>query len=213
MIFVDLSDIVDMKHLVKEDSCFNMPIAITSNGSYFGDNDILTKDEVNSNYRTISSVIQGDSQLYSIKKKFLDESLITHPDIKKRMYDVAEQKHEYYETLKNELAKKYKNKVSQEQIYAEREEDQWTFYISSKRQMVKKQSALRKKLNDVQTKVQKEMMEKKNKMLAEQQMNQRKMHGQQLAAALGKDKAADLHINKYSTNFKSLIGRLDDEKL
>ena len=114
MLFVDLSDIVDMKHLIKEDSCFNMPIAITTNGSYFGDNDILTNDDRNSKYRTISAVIQGDSQLYSIKKHFLDESLVDHPAIKNRMYEVAEQKHAYYETLKNELAKKYKNKVSQE---------------------------------------------------------------------------------------------------
>ena len=41
MLFVDLSEIVDMRTFVKDDSCFNLPVAVYANGSYFGDNDIL----------------------------------------------------------------------------------------------------------------------------------------------------------------------------
>lgn len=38
---VDIMDFIDMKSFVKHESCFNVPIAIYGNGSYFGDNDVL----------------------------------------------------------------------------------------------------------------------------------------------------------------------------
>jgi CRP-like cAMP-binding protein len=41
LLYIDLSEIVDMRSIVKEDSCFNVPLAIYSNSSYFGDNDVL----------------------------------------------------------------------------------------------------------------------------------------------------------------------------
>jgi len=57
LLYVDLSEIVDMRNLIKDDSCFNIPIAIYSNGSYFGDNDVLLQKN---GYRTISGICQGD---------------------------------------------------------------------------------------------------------------------------------------------------------
>ena len=41
LIFVDLSEIVDMSTLIKLDQSFNVPLAIYTNSSYFGDNDVL----------------------------------------------------------------------------------------------------------------------------------------------------------------------------
>lgn len=53
LLYVDLSEIVDMRTFVKDDSCFNLPIAVYSNGSYFGDNDVILQKN---SYRTISGV-------------------------------------------------------------------------------------------------------------------------------------------------------------
>lgn len=58
------------------------------------------------------------------------------------MIKIAEEKNNYYQVLKDELAQKYKSKRAQEQIFNEKKDNQWTFYISLKRQMVKKQNAL-----------------------------------------------------------------------
>ena len=46
-----------MKQFVKEDSAFNVPLAIYSNGSYFGDNDVLLQ---RNGYRSITGICQGD---------------------------------------------------------------------------------------------------------------------------------------------------------
>jgi hypothetical protein len=51
--------------------------------------------------------------------------------------------------LKDELKTKYKSKRSLEQLYQDKKNDQWTFYISLKRQMVKKQNAMQNKINRV----------------------------------------------------------------
>jgi hypothetical protein len=53
LLYVDLSEIVDMRSFIKDDSCFNLPIAVYSNGSYFGDNDVLVQKNA---YRTISGI-------------------------------------------------------------------------------------------------------------------------------------------------------------
>lgn len=54
------------------------------------------------------------------------------------MNRIANEKNNYYEVLKDELRLKYRSKRSLDQLYEDRKDDQWTFYISSKRQMVKK---------------------------------------------------------------------------
>lgn len=53
LLYVDLMEYVDMRHLVKEDSCFNVPLAIYSSGSYLGDNDVLLH---RNGYRSILGV-------------------------------------------------------------------------------------------------------------------------------------------------------------
>ena len=107
LLYVDLSEIVDMKQFVKEDSAFNVPLAIYSNGSYFGDNDVLLQ---RNGYRSITGICQGDCQIYAIKNNMLDECLDKNNKIKKTMVKIAEEKQKYYEVLKDELRLKYKSK-------------------------------------------------------------------------------------------------------
>ena len=52
LIFLDLSDIVDMRHLVKSDGAFNVPIIVFSAGSIFGDADLMVG---NNNYRSVTA--------------------------------------------------------------------------------------------------------------------------------------------------------------
>lgn len=143
LLYVDLSEIVDMKQFVKEDSAFNVPLAIYSNGSYFGDNDVLLQ---RNGYRSITGICQGDCQIYAIKNNMLDECLDKNNKIKKTMVKIAEEKQKYYEVLKDELRLKYKSKRQLEQLFNDKKEEQWTSYISLKRQMVKKQNAMQQKI-------------------------------------------------------------------
>ena len=135
LIFVDLSEIVDMSSLVKIDQSFNVPLAIYTKSSYFGDNDVMLQ---RNGYRTISCICQGDCQIYSIKNSQLLECLEKNPSIKQMMMRIANEKNNYYEVLKDELRLKYRSKRALDMLYDDRKDDQWTFYISSKRQMVKK---------------------------------------------------------------------------
>jgi len=64
LIYTDLSDIIDMRNLVKSDGAFNVPITVYSSGSIFGDSDAMMG--IN-NYRTVTATSQGESKLYSIK--------------------------------------------------------------------------------------------------------------------------------------------------
>jgi len=57
LLYVDLTDFLDMRILVKEDSCFNVPLAIYSSGSYLGDNDVLL---YKNGYRSILGICQED---------------------------------------------------------------------------------------------------------------------------------------------------------
>ena len=139
-----------MKSIVKEDSCFNVPLAIYSNSSYFGDNDVLLQKN---GYRSITGICQGDCQIYAIKNNLLEECLEKNPKIKKTMIKIAQEKNNYYQILKEELKTKYKSKRSLEQLYQDKKNDQWTFYISLKRPMVKKQNAMQNKINRVNKQV------------------------------------------------------------
>lgn len=53
--------------------------------------------------------------------------------VKATMLKIAEEKNNYYMVLKEELRSKYKSKRSQEKVFYEKKDDQWTFYISLKR--------------------------------------------------------------------------------
>lgn len=66
------------------------------------------------------------------------ETLEKNPAIRQMMKRIGSEKNNYYEVLKDELRLKYRSKRSLDQLYEDRKDDQWTFYISSKRQMVKK---------------------------------------------------------------------------
>lgn len=107
LLYVDLSEIVDMQTLVKGDKCFNVPLAIYSNSSYFGDNDVLLQ---RNGYRSITGICQGDCQIYAIKNILLEEVLEKNPKIQNTMLKIAEEKSNYYQILKDELKIKYKSK-------------------------------------------------------------------------------------------------------
>lgn len=61
------------------------------------------------------------------------ECLEKNPSIRQIMNRIANEKNNYYEVLKDELRLKYRSKRSLDQLYEDRKDDQWTFYISSKR--------------------------------------------------------------------------------
>jgi len=106
--------------MVKEDSAFNVPLAIYSNGSYFGDNDVLLQ---RNGYRSITGICQGDCQIYAIKNNMLDECLDKNNKIKKTMVKIAEEKQKYYEVLKDELRLKYKSKRQLEQLFNDKKDE------------------------------------------------------------------------------------------
>jgi CRP-like cAMP-binding protein len=54
LIYTDLSDIVDMRDLIKPDGAFNVPITVYQKGSLFGDADI-SGDGIKNRYRKLSA--------------------------------------------------------------------------------------------------------------------------------------------------------------
>ena len=48
------------------------------------------------------------------------------------MIKIAEEKNKYYQVLKEELKIKYRSKRGLEQLYNDKKEDEWTFYMSLK---------------------------------------------------------------------------------
>ena len=48
--------------------------------------------------------------------------------------------------LTNDLVKKHKTKAAQEKVYTDLKDQDWTFYTSIKRQMMKKQNSQHAKL-------------------------------------------------------------------
>ena len=41
LLYIDISNIINMVQFVDQENCFNIPVMIYSSGSYFGDNDVL----------------------------------------------------------------------------------------------------------------------------------------------------------------------------
>lgn len=58
LLYVDVLDFMDMEPFIKRDQAFNMPLAIYSNGSYFGDNDMMLQ---RNGFRTSTAICQQDS--------------------------------------------------------------------------------------------------------------------------------------------------------
>lgn len=54
------------------------------------------------------------------------------------MYKVAEEKQKYYDALKGDLKVKYRSKKLLDDLYKKKKDNNWTSYISPKRQMVKR---------------------------------------------------------------------------
>lgn len=54
------------------------------------------------------------------------------------MYKVAKEKQKYYDALKSDLKVKYRSKKQLEDLYKKKKDNDWTNYISLKRQMVKR---------------------------------------------------------------------------
>jgi CRP-like cAMP-binding protein len=130
LLYIDIMDVIDMRSFVKHESCFNVPIAAYSSGSYFGDNDVLLQ---RNGYRSHTAVCQEDCQVYTIKNDVLLERLEKFESIKSIMLQIAEEKQKYYIVLNEELKKKYKSKRHVEDLYLDKKNDEWTFYMSLKR--------------------------------------------------------------------------------
>ena len=54
------------------------------------------------------------------------------------MLQIAEEKQKYYQALNEELKKKYKSKRHLEDLYLDKKNEEWTNYMSLKRQMIKR---------------------------------------------------------------------------
>ena len=58
LLYVDVLDFLNMEPFVTAEQCFNIPMAIYSNGSYFGDNDTLLH---RNGFRTCTAICQKDT--------------------------------------------------------------------------------------------------------------------------------------------------------
>ena len=65
------------------------------------------------------------------------------------MLKIAEEKIKYYSALKEEIKIKYRSKREQEKLIKDKKSDEWTYYMSLKRQMVKKNARMQKQLNSM----------------------------------------------------------------
>lgn len=143
LLYIDVLDFLNMEPFHTSDEIFNIPMCIYSDGSYFGDNDMM----LNKNgYRTSTAVCQQDTQIYAIKSASLDECLKEYPRIRKIMFKIAEEKQKYYTALKDEIKNKYRNKRDQEKLIKDKKHDEWTYYMSLKRKLVKKKTRIQNKM-------------------------------------------------------------------
>ena len=85
-----------MTKFVNAESCFNVPICVYGEGSYFGDNDVLLQ---RNGYRSHTAVCKEDCQVYTIKNSILFESLEKFENIKRIMLQIADEKAKYYQAL------------------------------------------------------------------------------------------------------------------
>lgn len=144
LLYVDVLDFINMEPFIKPESVFNIPLCIYSNGSYFGDNDMLLQ---RNGFRTSTAICQQDSQVYAIKNNTLEECFEKFDRIKQMMLKIAEEKTKYYHALKEEIKQKYRSKRDQEKVIKDKKSDEWTNYMSLKRNMVKKNARIQKNMN------------------------------------------------------------------
>lgn len=151
-----------MKETVKMENTFNMEFASYMTGSYFGDNDTLLKAQSQRQYCAVCKI---DSQLYSITCIVLEEILDRYPSVRKTMLTIAQEKQNYYETIMDDIKKKYRNKTFTKILYDERRDYQWTFYMSIKRERFKKNLANDYALHQLIKSSEKKEQEKQAKMI------------------------------------------------
>ena len=58
LLYIDLSEVLNMKMYVKSEETFNMPLCMYQYGAYFGDSDVLNNV---TGYRSHTCVIHEDS--------------------------------------------------------------------------------------------------------------------------------------------------------
>ena len=79
------------------------------------------------------------------------------------MLKIAREKENYYNIIKDEIKKKYKNKVLAKMLYEEKHADEWTGYMSIKRRRLKKNTALVNKINRLTASTEEKEQERKLK--------------------------------------------------
>ena len=82
--------------------------------------------------------------------------------------------------------------------------------MSLKRQMVKKNNALQSKMGRQKKLAEKEEESKETKK-ANKEAKLKRIEAKKMAQQLGNKKLASIHLDKYSNDFKNLIGKLNDE--
>ena len=97
-LYTDLSELVDMKPLVRDDGSFNVKFMSFANGAYLGDNDVLLGL---SPIRSDFAVTNSESVIYSIKNHRLTESLEDFESLRRSMDHIAKQKYNYYKMLRD----------------------------------------------------------------------------------------------------------------
>ena len=131
---------------VSHGGCFNVPIAIYNDGSYFGDNDVLQEKR---EQRSHTAICAEDCQLYTINNDQLKGILGEFQDIQKLMIEIAQQKQNLYLVINEKLKKKYKSRKLVEDLFHEKKDLDYTFYISLKRENMKQLNATKKKVGQL----------------------------------------------------------------
>lgn len=210
LLMMDLTEIVDMSLFISEEQSFNIPLAIYTASSYFGDNDVLLSRNAN---RSSTAICQTDCQLFSLNIAILNDCLSKHTHVKKTMHKIAVQKEKYYQVLKDELQLKYKKKAAQEQLINQKKNEEWTFYMSLKRQMVKKTQVKkhsRKIFNSEQELKNKSELKAREKEARRQRIENKKMANQ---LGVNKKNKVNIHLQQYTNDLKKLIENLNDNHL
>lgn len=107
----DISEHIKMEPWVSDDQTFNLPIALFSAGSYFGDNGILDLgDRLHSAHRSHTAVCQEDCVFLKISIKNLKPILDDFPQVQHQMASIAQEKKKYFQNLISVQKQKYSNK-------------------------------------------------------------------------------------------------------
>lgn len=185
-----------------------MPLSMFAEGSYFGDTDfLLSKQPI----RQYTAICQLNCQLYSFTKNQYDSIMSRYPKISQSMKAITREKENYFELIKQELQIKYTKKTVLETLYSKIKDDEWTSYMSLKRQLIKKNDSKRIKARGNITSKQAIEERKKLKRLASEAKNKIKAN-KFLARSLGQRSLNSLHLEKYSQQLKDTINIINEQQ-